>query len=650
MHFLINLGGNELYLYCFLMVIVLMIEFLIVKIKPKAKQLLIVTVSVVCLVYLMWRLTVIPIYDGYLSFGLGVTLFVAELIGVLAFFNFQYLFFNKSNHENPHVLKLNKNYEYIVDVLICTYNEPLDLLEMTIAATTNLEYPKDKLNIYILDDGKRKELEKLCQNYGINYLTRDAHEGAKAGNINNALTKINGDLFAVLDADMIPKKDFLMKTVGYFSNQNLAFVQTPQVYYNQDMYQYNLMKKNLPNEQDFFMRHIQEARASKNATLHVGTNAVFNRRHVLSIGGYPTDSITEDMAVGMLLQGKGFDSLFINEELVMGLSATTFIELVKQRDRWCRGNIQVLKHYMPLFNSGLSLGQKIAYLDGGIYWFANIQKMIYIIFPLLYLLTNTVMLDCSIDGLLCIYLPYAIGQLIIFNVLSSKSRSIKWAHIYEVAMAPHLCISIFKELLNLKIKFNVTAKDTILNKKTFQYQIVISHIIIALFTIMAWILATYRFINDPSNATAYFLNIFWSIYNFYAIIIALKVAWQKPILRKMERVLVNKEQRVVVIASQKLVKGKLIDISGTGLKLELEGIMKIKRLQTIKFMLNKQIFSGQVMRVNDNVIALRYNQLSPQQMQMIMTVFTENMQAYYSMDVNDEIKEQSYENVFKWLL
>ena len=154
-------------------------------------------------------------------------------------------------------------------------------------------------------------------------------------------------MFAVLDADMIPREEFLEKTVGYFSDENMAFVQTPQVYYNQDMYQYNL-KKNIPNEQDFFMRDIQEARASRDAVLHVGTNAVFRKNYVDEIGGYPTCSITEDMAVGMLLQEKGYSSTLVNEDLVLGLSATTFTELVKQRDRWCRGNLQVLKNFNPL--------------------------------------------------------------------------------------------------------------------------------------------------------------------------------------------------------------------------------------------------------------------------------------------------------------
>ena len=205
--------------------------------------------------------------------------------------------------------------------------------------------PSCKLNIYVCDDGRRIELKQLCNKYRVNYITREDNEGAKAGNINNALTHIKGDLFAVLDADMIPKKEFLQKTVGYFSDDNMAFVQTPQVYYNQDIYQYNL-GRNIPNEQDFFMRDIQEARASRDAVLHVGTNAIFRKKYVEEIGGYPTCSITEDMAVGMLLQEKGYSSALINEELVLGLSANTFTELVKQRDRWCRGNLQVLKHYI----------------------------------------------------------------------------------------------------------------------------------------------------------------------------------------------------------------------------------------------------------------------------------------------------------------
>ena len=247
---------------------------------------------------------------------------VAELLGLTQFLIFQYLFSRTYRLPKKTLDGFNRNQIPSVDVLICTYNEPIKLVEKTIVASLNMHYPEHKMKIYVCDDGKRKELQTLCQTYGVGYITRIGNEGAKAGNINNALKYIGGDLFAVLDADMLPTEKFLEKTVGYFIEEEVAFVQTPQVYYNQDMYQYNL-KKDIPNEQDFFMRDVQEARAAINAVLHVGTNAVFRRSCVDGIGGYPTCSITEDMAVGMLLQSKGYQSVFINEVLVLGLSVTT---------------------------------------------------------------------------------------------------------------------------------------------------------------------------------------------------------------------------------------------------------------------------------------------------------------------------------------
>ena len=364
-------------MYFFIMFSLLLVTYFLSRKNANYRFLLIIVNTIISLIYIIWRITVIPTNNGILSFILGIILYLAELLGLIAFFNFQYIFAKKYKLKLKTLDNFRSGNIPNVDVLICTYNEPLSLLEKTIAASTNLKYPKHKLKIYVCDDGDRKNLKRLCDRYNVNYITRDNNEGAKAGNINNALKYINGDLFAVLDADMIPREEFLEKTVGYFSDENMAFVQTPQVYYNQDMYQYNLKKK-IPNEQDFFMRDIQESRASRGAVLHVGTNAVFRKKYIDEIGGYPTCSITEDMAIGMLLQEKGYLSTFVNEELVLGLSATTFTELVKQRDRWCRGNLQVLKHFNPLFSKGLTFSQKVAYFDGVVYWFSNLQKIIYI--------------------------------------------------------------------------------------------------------------------------------------------------------------------------------------------------------------------------------------------------------------------------------
>lgn len=622
-------------MYALIMVIALLLSYIVSKQKVEYRKILIFINAVVCCIYIIWRITVIPIHSGIISFLLGITLFLAEALGLISFLNFKYLFTKKYKLE----LKTLDDFQYgnipYVDVLICTYNEPLYLLEKTIAASTNLDYPTHKFKIHVCDDGRRNSLKLLCKKYNVNYISRDNNEGAKAGNINNALKYLKGDLFAVLDADMIPKKEFLSRTVGYFTNENLAFVQVPQVYYNKDTYQYNLMK-NIPNEQDFFMRDIQEARAARNAVLHVGTNALFKREYVNEIGGYPTCSITEDMAVGMLLQSRGYDSVFINEELVLGLSATTFTELVKQRDRWCRGNIQVLKHFNPIFTKGLTLPQKIAYFDGGVYWFSNLQKIVFILFPLIYLLTRKLIIDSSILTLLNMYIPFIIGQILIFNTLSPGNRKLTWAHFYEIAMAPHLTLSILKEMLFFKTKFNVTLKEIQQDKKQFQFRVALPHIVIVIVTIIAWIVSTRLLIEKNIHVQAYLLNMIWSIYNFIGAIICIKVSYQKPIFRTSERININEDITVECDYKQNKFKAKILNLSEKGIGLKLNEELDLQCEETIKLDLKGSIFICKISRINKDLLGLSFNKVTPYQMKLIMSIFTENMQPYYKIAKSQE--------------
>lgn len=622
-------------MYALIMVIALLLSYIVSKQKVEYRKILIFINAVICCIYIIWRITVIPIHSGIISFLLGITLFLAEALGLISFLNFKYLFTKKYKLE----LKTLDDFQYgnipYVDVLICTYNEPLYLLEKTIAASTNLDYPTHKFKIHVCDDGRRNSLKLLCKKYNVNYISRDNNEGAKAGNINNALKYLKGDLFAVLDADMIPKKEFLSRTVGYFTNENLAFVQVPQVYYNKDTYQYNLMK-NIPNEQDFFMRDIQEARASINAVLHVGTNALFKREYVNEIGGYPTCSITEDMAVGMLLQSRGYDSVFINEELVLGLSATTFTELVKQRDRWCRGNIQVLKHFNPIFTKGLTLPQKIAYFDGGVYWFSNLQKIVFILFPIIYLLTRKLIIDSSILTLLNMYIPFILGQILIFNTLSPGNRKLTWAHFYEIAMAPHLTLSILKEMLFLKTKFNVTLKEIQQDKKQFQFRVALPHIVIVIVTIIAWIVSTRLLIEKNIHVQAYLLNMIWSIYNFIGAIICIKVSYQKPIFRTSERININEDITVECDYKQNKFKAKILNLSEKGIGLKLNEELDLQCEETIKLDLKGSIFICKISRINKDLLGLSFNKVTPYQMKLIMSIFTENMQPYYKIAKSQE--------------
>ena len=627
-------------MYLIISIILLICTYTISKIQPKYRKILIISNSIVSLVYIMWRITTLSYYS-VLSFILSVALLIAEIMGLMQFFTFQYLFMKKYQVELKTLNDFGNNDMPNVDILICTYNEGVNLLEKTIAAAKNITYPVGKMKIYVCDDGRRNEVKALCKDYNVGYITRDSNEGAKAGNINNALTKTTGELFAVLDADMLPKKNFLERTIGYFIDENVAFIQTPQVYYNQDMYQYNLKRK-VPNEQDFFMRDIQDARASINAVLHVGTNAIFRKRCVLEIGGYPTSSITEDMAVGMLLQEKKFRTIFINEVLVLGLSASTFTDLVQQRDRWCRGNIQVIREYNPLFRKGLTIGQKIAYFDGVLYWFSSIQKMIYVISPLIYLLFAIIIINTTMDKLILYYVPFILGQLLIFSAISPKTRNIKWAHFYEIAMAPHITFSVIKEIFMLKIKFNVTPKEQTYEKAHFQARIVMPHRVLAALTILSWIIGTIYLKENKIDLEAYLINIFWSAYNFIGIIIALRVAYQKPMFRVTERVKVNKNNKAEIYKDKsKIVKGTIKNISerGIGIYTDNPDYFKINDKVQIKFWDkdNELLLSAEVKRKHKSLLGLEFNRLSPTEMQNIISIYIDNLAPYY-----DVKRQQAY--------
>ena len=621
-------------MYFIISITLLILTFILSIFKPSFRKLLIFVNAIISILYILWRITTIPT-NSIISFILGITLYSAELLGLIAFLNFQFLFTKKYKLIPKSLKDFKDGHIPTVDVLICTYNEPLELLKKTILASKNLNYPKDKFKVYVCDDGKRNELKELCKHYNVNYITRDDNKGAKAGNINNAINIITGDLFAVLDADMIPKKEFLNKTVGYFSNENTAFVQTPQVYYNQDMYQYNL-SKNIPNEQDFFMRNIEEARAAINAVLHVGTNAVFNRQYVLDIGGYPTCSITEDMAVGMLLQANGHDSIFINEELVLGLSATTFSELVKQRDRWCRGNLQVIKHFNIFFNKGLTLAQKIAYFDGVVYWLSSIQKLIYILSPIIYLLTSNLIIDTPVDNLLTMFIPFFLGQLLIFRILSPKTRSLTWSHYYEIAMAPHISLSVLKEMLSLKINFNVTSKDITSDKKYFQLQIALPHIIIGILTIISWIIGTLSLTGDIGNFYAYIINVLWSLYNLIGIIISLKVSYQKPIYRKSERIKISETISTIITYNDIDLYGRLYDISETGLGIILNKPYNFETNSIVHIKFNNVNLDCKVNRSNDKFIGLTYISLNEKDFENIMDIYVDNISSHYNTKIDQK--------------
>lgn len=438
---------------------------------------------------------------------------------------------------------------------------------------------------------------------------------------------------------MIPKSNFLEEMIGYFADVKMGFVQAPQVFYNPDPFQYNLKLYNKThNELDFFMRDVQRGRGCYNAVLHVGTNAVFRRCAIDEIGGIPTGSLTEDTATGMLIQAKGYKSVFVNKVLATGLSVESFKNLVKQRERWCRGNIQVLKKWNPLTIRGLNTLQRILYFDGLIYWFFGIQKMIFIICPLLYLVFGFTILNTNLIDLLLLWIPSFTASVLSFRALGSKNRNFIWSHIYEVALAPYLsAISLVELISSESIPFRVTPKKMNSEKVNFSWGVALPHIILLSFTIAGWCDVFFRLHNGIESYAAcasIIINLVWSLYNAIAFTMTILACFERPRFRKNERI--STDANVLLFNSKysSSINGKLIDISEGGMLIQY-GLQDLRKgdevlidFRNIK-KISAQVVRSKMLPSGESELGVKFNGLSEYQYEEIVKYMANQAQGYY---------------------
>lgn len=424
-------------------------------------------------VYLYWRIRyTLPLEYGTISIIAGVALLAVEVLGALESLVH---YFNMHRIENHPVPDVPPELFPEVDVFIATYAEPEELLYKTVNGCKYMEYPDPaKVHIYLCDDGNRSEIRRLAREMGIRYIGRSDNTGAKAGNLNNALARTSAPLIVTLDADMIPQRTFLMHCVPYFVDAELknktrsekdkirmGFVQTPQSFYNPDLFQFFLYSENrIPNEQDYFYKDIQVSRNRSNSVIYGGSNTVLSRAAIEDIGGFYQGAITEDFATGILLQKKKYTCYAINEVLASGLSPTDLPGLIQQRIRWARGCIQTGRKLHILFTPKLTMGQKANYWASIWYWFGPVKRLIYIMSPILFAVFGFMVIKCTLPEVLIFWLPMYLSSNVTLRMLSQGIRSTKWTNVYETVLFPFLFFPVLAESLGFSLKkFQVTRKD-----------------------------------------------------------------------------------------------------------------------------------------------------------------------------------------------
>jgi cellulose synthase (UDP-forming) len=345
--------------------------------------------------YLHWRLfaSVLPAEGSALEIAWIWLCFAVELLAIADQFILYLAFLRRTDHTpqaDRHEARLRAmRPEELpsVDVYIATYNEPIEVLEKTITGALCLDYPN--VSVWVLDDGRRPWLKEFCEAKGAGYLTRPDKEHAKAGNINHALTKTNAEFVSIFDADFVPQRNFLMRTVGFFEDPRVGIVQVPHAFYNHDPMQANLaLQKSLPDEQRLFFDAIMPSRDGWDAAFCCGSNSVTRRAALQAIGGgLPTSSITEDILLTMTLLRKGYVTRYLCEHLAFGLAPETVDAFFVQRQRWARGAMQIM--YLPNgpFGRGLTIMQRLMFLPT--HWLSlGLRSMFALLVPIVFLWTG----------------------------------------------------------------------------------------------------------------------------------------------------------------------------------------------------------------------------------------------------------------------
>lgn len=439
-----------------------------------------------------------------------------------------------------------------------------------------LEYPdKNKVHIYLCDDGKRKEIRELAHEMGVNYLDRKDNKGAKAGNLNNALKNSNSPLIVTLDADMIPMRKFLLRTVPYFvdfdiKNQNLAeknkkklgFVQTPQSFYNPDLFQFNLFSEGrIPNEQDYFYKDIQITRNKTNSVIYGGSNTILSREGIEEIGGFFMDAITEDFATGILLQKKGYICYATNEVLASGLSPTDLKSLVQQRVRWGRGVISTSRKMHIVLTSKLTLGQKMNYWASTWYWYAPLKRLVYFMSPILFAVFGYMVLKCTLLEVLIFWLPMYVSSNIALKQMSRNIRTVRWTSIYETVLFPFMLFPIALETFGITLKkFKITKKGGVESEKGKNIAYMVPFIILIVLSVIGIINCVVSMFE--TNSLGSIVVVFWLVNNLFILVMALFFVQGRTLYRKSERVLATVD--CVIQSSNASFKCKTKDFSETG--------------------------------------------------------------------------------------
>ncbi|MHB8490193.1 MAG: glycosyltransferase [Candidatus Dormibacteria bacterium] len=477
------------------------------QVKDWVRRAVCLIAAAVGIYYIAWRL-LFTLNAQALWFA--VPLWAAETFGLLSSLLFFYTVWDTRSRRPAPAPKQG----LYVDIFIPTFNEPMWMVRRTVLGALDVRYPHAT---YLLDDGRRPEAEALARELGCTYIARPTNENAKAGNLNYALERSSGDLIAIFDTDHVPMPEFLERTIGYFEDERLAFVQTPQEYYNVDSFQHStdLKRGRTWHEQSLFYRVIQPGKDRWNAAFFCGSCGVMRRRALEDVGGFATETITEDMHTSMRMHAKGWRSAYHHEVLALGLAAQTATPYHVQRLRWGQGTMQVLRREGVFGSRGLSVHQRINYLASALHYFDGVQRLILYITPPLCVATGILPIHNTNLGFLVRLLAYYGASLLAFRLAGrgyGRFLATERFHMIRFFTYIRACTGL---VLRHKLRFKVSSKAAAgrADRRTL-----IPLAVVAAYVVICLVGGTLRVaLGHQSNVPAFWINVFWTGWSAYLV-------------------------------------------------------------------------------------------------------------------------------------
>jgi cellulose synthase (UDP-forming) len=532
--------------------------------------------------YIWWRLTQTLDLDSGVEIFFGAGLIAAEcytwIVLVLG-----YIQNARPLRRKPAELPSDRNLWPTVDIYIPTYNEPLRVVRPTVLAAQNLDWPADKLRIYLLDDGRRAEFRDFAAASGVEYVIRSNNAHAKAGNLNHALTLTQGEFIAIFDCDHIPVRTFLTTTMGWFARDpQCAMLQTPHHFFSPDPFERNLGTfRRVPNEGNLFYGLIQDGNDLWNAAFFCGSCAVLRRGPLQEVGGIAVETVTEDAHTALKMHRRGYNTAYLRQALAGGLATESLSGHIGQRIRWARGMAQIFRLDNPFSGKGLNFFQRLCYSNSMLHFFSGIPRLIFLTSPLTYLYFEFHIINAAAATLAAYAIPHLVQSSLANSHLQGRYRHSFWNEAYDAVLSWYIAWPTTMALINPRLgKFNVTAKGGLVEYDFFDWRISAPYLVLVLLNIIGALLAIPRlFLWNSFEADTVIVNLIWTLFNLTLLGAVLGVAAETRQVRAAHRV--SKKMPATLSAGKGTITCETEDFSMSGLGLTTYALHELKKADLV---------------------------------------------------------------------